>query len=263
MGKENSISYICESLNQCVEADWSWYEISKDFFPTIATLAVAFFSIRFAILQIKQQHQNSLDLQASERRKEIQLKLFEEIQEKLDGCASVAEAFGTDYLVKATFIKNGLDIPHDEGEFILKLRQVLEAITVVTIYIEHREIISPKLFRVARSAMHSAHHDLMEAMKDTSLDQRERYTAASKASGNASSYCTDLNACLQNEAFGDLFDNRAPVREPLDPNEKVITNDEVVLDELLRYFEHETPYGQQMDQVKADVARQYEDPTAT
>jgi len=236
---------------------WNWYQIAKDFAPLFATLIVAFFSIRFAVLQIKQQHQNALDLQSENRKKDIQIALFEEIQERLDFCGSLAYKLNTSLIYKFTYLENGAGISHNEVEFIQELDEVARAITTVTIYIEYREIVSPKLFRVFRSALHSAHHELSTVIqsRDEELDQRLRQ--ASKASGDAASYCHDLNACLQNHAFGDLFENSAPVRQPIDPDEKVIVDDDAELDTLLQYFEHETPYGRQMDETNRRVREQF------
>jgi hypothetical protein len=147
------------------KAVFDWYQFSKDFFPIIATLLVAFFSIRFAILQIKNQHQNALDLQVKERKKDIQLKMFEEIQEKLDVCSSISSQINSSLILHYTYLENGVEPNYTDANFIQDLSMVMKTITDVTIYLEHREVISPKLFRVARSAMHSAHHDLLETLK--------------------------------------------------------------------------------------------------
>jgi hypothetical protein len=236
---------------------WSWYQIAKDFIPSFATLLVALFSIRFAVLQIKKQHQNALDLQSENRKKDIQIALFEEIQERLDSCGSLAYKLSTSLIYKITYLENGVDISHNELEFIQELDEVSRAITTVTIYIEYREIVSPKLFRVFRSALHSAHHELMAVIQNRDGELVQRLRQTSKAAGDAASYCHDLNACLQNHAFGDLFKNSAPVREPIDPDEKVIVDDDDELDMLLHYFEHETSYGRQMDETKRQVRDQF------
>jgi len=212
-------------MEEC-KAVWSWYQIAKDFAPSFATLVVAFFSIRFAVLQIKQSHQNALDLQSANRKKDIQIALFEEIQERLDSCGSIAYKLNTSLIYKCTYLENGEDISHNEVEFIQELDEVSRAITTVTIYIEYREIVSPKLFRVFRSGLHSAHHELLAVIQNRDGELAQRLRQASKASGDTASYCHDLNACLQNHAFGDLFENSAPVRQPIDPDEKVIVDDE-------------------------------------
>lgn len=244
-------------MEECQSA-WSWYQVAKDFLPSIATLIVAFFSIRFAVLQIKKQHQNALDLQSANRKKDIQLELFEDIQEKLISCGSAASKFSTSLIYKITFLEHGQNINHNEAEFIQELDSVARAITTVTIYIEYREILHPKLFRVARSALHSAHYELLEVLKDTNGNLIERFKRASKAAGDATSYCHDFNNCLQSHAFGDLFKNAAPVREPIDPEEKVIIDDNHVLDRLLQYFEHESPYGQMMDEINRQTRAEFE-----
>jgi hypothetical protein len=236
---------------------WSWYQFIKDFFPSIATLLVAFLSIRFAVRKIQQQHQNSLDLQSANQKKDIQLKLFEEIQERLDKCSSLSGKLNTALIMKHTFLQHGANIDHNEGVFINELGEILKAITDVTIYIEYREIVSPKLFRVARSALHSAHHDLLEVIRHPQEDLTNRYEKAAKAVGDAGSYCHDLNACLQNHAFGDLFENQAPIRQPIDPEEKVIIDDDETLDGLLQYFEHETSYGRMMDETNQHVREEF------
>lgn len=237
---------------------WSWYQVAKDFFPSVATLVVAFFSIRFAVLQIKEQHQNSLNLQAAGRKKDIQLKLFEEIQGRLDVCSSIGSQLSSSLIVKLTYMENGVNVNHSEPEFVQELNKVLRAVTDVTVYLEHREVISPKLFRVTRSALHSAHYDLLEVLKAQNAGLDQRYKDASKAAGDASSYCHDLNSCLQNHAFGDLFENNAPVREPIDPDEKVIIDEEETLERLLQYFEHETAYGRMMDETNQHVTHEFE-----
>ncbi|MDH7945154.1 hypothetical protein QGM61_15135 [Pseudohongiella sp. SYSU M77423] len=227
--------------------------MTRDFFPSLATLVVAFFSIRFAVLHIKEQHQNALNLQAEARKKDIQIELFKEIQERLDHCGSIAFELSNSLIFKITYLENGLNINHDEAEFANHIKTVLESITQITIFIEYREIVSPKLFRVTRSALHSSHYELLETLKDRSINLVERYKMASKAAGDVASYCHDLNACLQNHAFGDLFNNQAPIRKPIDPNEKVIIDDDKELDRLLQYFEHETRYGKMMDETNRDV----------
>jgi hypothetical protein len=236
---------------------WSWYQVAKDFLPSLATLIVAYLSIRFAVLQIKQQHQNALDLQTANRKKDIQIELFEAIQVKLDGCSSIASQLSSSLIFKTTYLENGVDVNHNEAEFEQELSKVMNMITDVTIYIEYREIVSPRLFRVVRSALHSTHHDLLEVLKGRDIDLVQRYRDASKAAGEASSYCHDLNACLQNHAFGDLFENAAPIRQPIDSNEKVIVDEDEALDRLLQYFEHETPYGRQMDAVNQQVREEF------
>ena len=236
---------------------FDWYQFSKDFFPTIATFIVAFFSIRFAVLQIKKQHQNALDLQVKERKKDIQLKMFEEIQAKLDACSSISSQINSNLIIHYTFLENSVEPNYTDVNFVNDLGTVMNSITDLTIYLEHREVISPKLFRVARNAMHSVHHDLLETLKNIKMDRIPRYKSAAKSAADASSYCHDLNACLQNHAFGDLFENKAPVRKPIDPNEKVIIDQDDKLVELLQYFEHETPYGQWMDRTNQAVREQY------
>ncbi|WP_032096117.1 MULTISPECIES: hypothetical protein [unclassified Alteromonas] len=236
---------------------YDWYQFAKDFLPTFATLIVAFFSIRFAILQIKEQHQNALDLQVKQRKKDIQLTMFEEIQEKLDICSSISSQIHSNLILHYTYLENGAEPNYTDVNFVQDISAVTKSITDVTIYLEHREVISPKLFRVARSAMHSVHHDLLETLKNVQMDRVLRYRTASKSAADASSYCHDLNSCLQNNAFGDLFENQAPVRQPIDPNEKVIVDEANKLDELLQYFEHETSYGQQMDRTNQLVREEY------
>jgi hypothetical protein len=130
---------------------------------------------------------------------------------------------------------------------------VVKTITDVTIYLEHGEVISLKLFRVARSAMHSTQHDLLETLKNLNIDRVRWY----KSAADASSYYHDLNACLQNHAFGGLFENQALIRQPIDPDEKVIIDQGKKQDELLQYFEHETPYEEQMDRTNQSVKEEY------
>ena len=56
-------------------------------------------------------------------------------------------------------------------------------------------------------------------------------------------YCGDFQVCMQNMAYGEVFDSEVPHRVPADKRYKVITNEEENLEELHEYFLKETNWG--------------------
>ncbi len=239
-----------------LEKMYTWYEIARDFAPAISTVVAVLISVWYAVSQLKTQHNNALKQQAEEHKKKVQLELFESLQDRLDTCAALSESLSTDLIVKNTILRAGYPINHDESALIQQISTVLKSVTEITIYIEHREIISPRLFRLFRSALHSAHYDMMQQLRAPQIEDVQRFESISRAASEASNYCHDINVCLQNLAYKNIFESQAPVREPLDPRFKVLVDEPASVEELIQYFEHETPYGRNMDETNARVAQE-------
>lgn len=66
-------------------------------------------------------------------------------------------------------------------------------------------------------------------------------------------YLYDLTIEAQNNLLHGLFEGRVPPRQPLDPRHKVISTDLEKAQELIRYFETETPWGKNHAVINAEV----------
>lgn len=75
---------------------------------------------------------------------------------------------------------------------------------------------------------------------DTLKSLVDRYKAASD---DALSYLYDLTIEAQNNLLSNLFQRRVPQRKPLDPSCRVISTQPKAAEELMHYFETNTPWG--------------------
>jgi hypothetical protein len=66
-------------------------------------------------------------------------------------------------------------------------------------------------------------------------------------------YIQDLTVEAQNNLLHGLFEARVPPRQPLDPKHKVISTVPEKAQELIRYFETETPWGKNLAIINAEV----------
>ena len=73
-------------------------------------------------------------------------------------------------------------------------------------------------------------------------------------------YVHDLTIESQNNLLSGLFERRLPPRQPIDPRLKVVTTDPKKAEQLLRYFENETPWGKARRAAEADVRAKLENP---
>lgn len=81
-----------------------------------------------------------------------------------------------------------------------------------------------------------------------------------KAMDEIGCYIHDLTIESQNNLLSDLFERRVPQRQPIDPRHKVINVDPEKAEELLHYFENETPWGKAKRATEADVRAMLERP---
>ena len=73
-------------------------------------------------------------------------------------------------------------------------------------------------------------------------------------------YIHDLTIESQNNLLSDLFERRVPPRQPIDPRHKVINTDPGKIEQLLHYFENETPWGKAKGATEAEVRAMLEKP---
>ena len=70
-------------------------------------------------------------------------------------------------------------------------------------------------------------------------------------------YLTDFQVCLQNMAYGEVFNSQVPYREPPDKRVKVITMDPENLEDLHHFFQRETKWGKNAIQYEKEADEKY------
>lgn len=126
-------------------------------------------------------------------------------------------------------------------EYLGLMSKFSQALLAVISKIESHEIVNLKLFRVFRFSLQSIHHDLlgMQFKKDR-VHVLETFL---ELTTDAQMYFGDFQVCMQNMAYGEVFNASVPHRIPADKRYKVITNDPQDLEELHDYFSKETNWG--------------------
>lgn len=91
---------------------------------------------------------------------------------------------------------------------------------------------------------------------------KHQVTNYKAAMDKVGSYIHDLTIEAQNNLLSSLFDRTVPPRKPLDPRLRVISTDREKMEELIKYFENETPWGKHQAEINADVAAEVGSKTA-
>ena len=115
------------------------------------------------------------------------------------------------------------------------------AILPIVSKVESHEVVNLKLFRVFRFALQSIHHDLLAIQFE--VDRFHVLERVLELSSDAQMYLADFQVCMQNLAYGEVFDSLVPYRVSADKRYKVIRNDPAELDKLHDYFWSETNWG--------------------
>lgn len=234
--------------------DVSCYDIINDFSGPIVTILVAFFSIRFAFSQIDKQHQNTLNAQKEEAKRNTKIELFKEINLLLDNVSSIVREVNIFCITKQHTISGiPIELNHDEyQELSVKLNQGLLA---VISKVESHEIINQKLFRTFRYALQAIIHDVMQLRFNN--ERKLVLDSMQELSLDAQCYLYDFQVCMQNLAYGDVFDSKLPYRVPADKKLKVITTDNEKLDALLDFFSNETNWGKNLRKYEDEASEKY------
>ena len=216
------------------------YEIAKDFSGPFLTALIAFITVKFAFKQIEKQHKNTLDAQIQESKRNTRIELFKDINALLDQVSSTVREVSTYCMVKKySNMKMVYKINHEE--YLSLSSKLNQSLLAVISKIESHEIVNLKLFRVFRFSLQSIVHDVMKMQSDN--DRTMVTEQFIKLTSDAQSYLGDFQVCMQNIAYGEVFDSCVPHRIPGDKRYKVITNDPTELDSLMKYFSTETNWG--------------------
>lgn len=257
-------------------------------------------SVGVVLYQLGKQHKSSLKLQRNNAREELKLRVYELLNEKAQAFAdaeleagSYASSIHRELDSRTWAASVGLDRETTElrAEQLSKLHYTASSsLTDLMVAIETWEIAFPaaELFRTALS---SANHDVEESFSPLfqetirllptdlgerglhvpplpsagKLEELKNLTASySNARSTLRTYTHDLVVEAQNLLLSKLFKRRVNIREPIDPQYKVITASNS--DELMRHFKTETASGKNwqetIERVRDDVRSQGKEPRA-
>jgi hypothetical protein len=231
----NIITESCYFINNA-----NCYDVVKDFSGPIITLAAAAFAVIWAFVQLNKQHQNKLNAQKNETKRNTKIKLFQDISQLLDQ-ASIPIRQANSYCLSKKYSSSNQVALLDGLEYTELSQSINQALLSVVAKVESHEIINPLLFKTFRYSLQSIVHDIIELRHITvSTEILDKLMACIS---DANLYLQDFQVCMQNLAYGEVFDSSIPARVPVDKKLKVITNDKESLNELLHYFTYESNWG--------------------
>lgn len=235
-------------------SDVSCYDLTKDFSAPIIVVLVAFFTVKFAFQQIAAQHANSIEAQVEETKRNTRIELFKELSQTLDQSSSVVREVSSYCMVKK-YSTMEMKAEINGAEYLTLMNNFGQSLLNVISKLESHEIVNFKLFRVFRFSLQSIHHDLMGLRSNADrFDVLERLI---DLSNDAQCYFGDFQVCMQNMAYGEVFNTSVPHRVTVDKRHKVIVNDPKKLDRLLDYFSKETNWGKSCLKHEKEAVEKY------
>lgn len=221
-------------------SDVSCYEIVRDFSGVFVAVAVALLGVGYAFKQIAEQHKNTLKAQLEEQKRNTRIELFREICGLMEQSHSVIREVNSFCMVKK-YSNVEMKSEINNQEYFDIVNKFGQALIAVVSKVESHEIVNLMLFRVFRFSLQSIHYDLLAIR--FSEDRTYVLERILELTSDAQMYFSDFQVCLQNMAYGEVFESEVPKREPPDKRSKVITNDTETLKKLHHYFWHETDWG--------------------
>lgn len=218
----------------------SCYDVVKDFSGPVLTVIAVLVSVFIAIKQLSKQHKNTLDAQKEEAKRNTRIELFKDINLLLDQSTTTIRDVHS-YCFNKKYSNIEMKAQIDYVEFLELMKRFSHALLAVVSKIESHEIVNLKLFRVFRFSLQSIHHDLLALQSEK--DRFKVLEDIIELTNNSIMYFGDFQVCMQNMAYGEVFDSDVPHRVPADKRYKVITNCPEKLDELHKYFWRETNWG--------------------
>lgn len=235
-------------------SDVNCYQFWQDFATPITTIFVATITIFIAFKQLSKQHSNNLKAQNEQFKSQTRIELFKEIGAISENSSSIIRDVSTYCMVKKySNLEMKAEINHIEYHNILQ--KFGDALLALISKVETHEIVNLRLFRAFRFSLQSIQHDLMALRSST--DRTSILENLLQLTSDAQMYIGDFQICMQNMAYGEIFDNSVPYRVPADKRIKVITNDEKNLDELIDYFCKETNWGKICAKYEAEAEERF------
>ena len=81
----------------------SCYEVAKDFSGSFIAVIIAFFSVKYAFKQIATQHENTIEAQKAEAKRNTRIELFKDIGSLLEQSSSIIRDVSCYFLAKIIF----------------------------------------------------------------------------------------------------------------------------------------------------------------
>ncbi|MBA3004445.1 MAG: hypothetical protein FP813_11455 [Desulfurivibrio sp.] len=252
------------------------------------------------LYQINKQHKGELKVQKENHRDKLRLEIYQEFSSVLDVANNTNSDVGMSVFMMPVHLKiyrdqiaSGLNpLPvNSRAQNFLQLHQAASdsCIKLIRLF-EKYEIISPEL-DIFKTAVNVALHDMREVFNklhscmlpilpldildpqgntqignvitptEQQIGQLEELVNIYKsASDDMCGYLFDLNVELQNIFLKKLFNNKVKKREPLDSSVKVITTVPSEVEQLKKYFEDETPWGEMKKKTEEDVLNNLNNP---
>ena len=230
------------------------YDIAKDFAGPIIAVAVAFFTVKYALVQLARQHKNNLDAQKEENKLNTRIELFKDMNSLLDAVSAIIREVSSQCMVKK-YSNLNVAAELNSVEYLTTSEKLNRALLAVVSKVESHEIVNLKLFRTFRYSLQAIVQDIMELQFHE--DRVEVLEKIIELTSDASCYLGDFQVCMQNFAYGEIFDSEVPNREPVDSRLKVITNNPLELDELMEYFLTETNWGIKNQALQAEAEAEF------
>lgn len=250
------------------------------------------------IFQLNRQHKNDIETQKENNRDQLRLEIYQEFSKCLDNANNKTMKAGMFAFMLTSNVSNylnqinlGINTPplkYRANEFsdlhYLSNNSIINLIKLIEKY----EIVSPEL-EIFKIALNVAAHDIDKAFSplfqflirmlpmdindghenhqianviiptQDQMDELQRLVDEYKDKhDDLGGYLYDLNLELQKLFLSYLFSNKLKIRDPIDPNIKVITTDPIKMTELKRYFEEESPWGIQKNETEERVRNEHE-----
>jgi hypothetical protein len=218
----------------------SCYDVFKDFLGLALAVVAVIVSVLISIRQLSKQHKNTLDAQKEEAKRNARIELFKDINLLLDQSTTTIRDVHS-YCFNKKYSDLEMKAQIDYVDFLEIMKKFSPALLTVVSKIESHEIVNLKLFRVFRFSLQSIHHDLLALQSEK--DRFKVLENIIELTNNSIMYFGDFQVCMQNMAYGEVFDSDVPHRVPADKRYKVIINCPEKLDELHKYFWRETNWG--------------------
>ena len=246
--------------NETIESSCLWlsgvscYDFVKDFSGPIAAVIVAIFTVTYAFKQLAIQHENSLNAQKEESKRNTRIELFKEIGSLLEQSSTIIREVNIYCMTKKySNIERKAEISIQD--FMILSQKFGQAVLQIISKVEHHEIVNQALFRVFRYSLQSVLYDFNSLQLEQ--DRFAVLESTIEVTNNAQMYIGDFQVCMQNFAYGEIFNSTVPHRDPPDKRHKVITNDPTKLDDLLKYFMEETEWGKTMEKYEKEAKEKY------
>lgn len=261
--------------------------------PAVAAIIGLPTALILLMYQLSVQHELSLEQQRDAKRLEIKHSLYSEICDAVSHAHAVQAMATIDARFLPTRLRTNIELRGKFGESVGHVRDraikigesnvaAINSITRLITIVERHLIVNPR-FRVFQLAFNEATgliHETFPAfhqqcclvlpmdlpngeirpapssLSEDNIAHIERLaTAYADALDLAGCYVHDFLVEMQNELLGDVFDQRVPRREPIDPQFRVISVDQESVDEYTDYFYRQTEAGKRQRQAEEKARR--------